>query len=380
GGALDGGCGFQAMIASSRLSPMTGFSSLPVRAPGSSRLALQAFSSLLHGNHVRAVPVVAGFVTVTGRHGHIRGHLGEVASAGGSAQAGDEVGGSRQIRVRQPIAIRVDLDDARGALAEQLGLIRPYSLGIGGKAELPRQLERFPAPPRDRREEQFHVDPDRGQEMSAVVVVPDDLHLSDRLLAIEVHANVEETAGGLDGSHALERQGTDLEAGHGHAVLVEDGVIESLDNRVGDAERSVGRHRDTAKDDFPGKGRGLRAEEARGDRGLGKVAIGRAVALGLPEVDSNVDDALGGERRRNEENGESDGGNSEKTSFHLSLLSVPSSPSAESSSALARQRPGGTGLALIPSLRAKPKTPASEKAGLLDREDRGISGLTTLQN
>src|SRR5262249_21899972 len=130
-----------------------------------------------------------------------------------------------------------------------------------------------------RNEGQARVDRERRQEVPAAVRGADDAHRRLTLLARERDVDVERAASRLERRDAHQRDSLELDARHGGAGRIEDGVVEPLDDRVGAVELAGGSglERQALEGHTAGEGRGALAEEAGGYRMIGEVVERPAV-------------------------------------------------------------------------------------------------------
>src|SRR6185295_17495669 len=193
----------------------------------------------------------------------------------------------------------------------------PENTLIGRKTDVPGHLQSLGGGPADRREDELAVDRDRREEAAAVLVLTDDLHPRDRLLAAQADLDVECAARGLDRLDAQEVEGAHLDAGPGDAVPVEHRFVEALNDRVGPTEHPglCGRDRHTREVDPSGKRCGFEAEETGGDGHVFEVDKGLAVARRSPEINPALDRAIGRERGKRDE--EQHGDATDETSAHF---------------------------------------------------------------
>src|SRR6185295_1930128 len=225
--------------------------------------------------------------------------------------------GTRQVGVRNEVVVGVR-EDVPGALDRLLHAdVGPRNSLVRRETDVPGRLQNLRGGPADRREDELAVDRDRSEEAAAVLVLADDLHSRDRLLAIEPDLDVERTAGGLDRLDAQEMKGAHLNAGPRNAVAIEHRLIQALHDRVGLAERPGfrGGDRKTREDDLSAERLGLEAEETGRDGLILEVDEGLAVARRLPEIHPALDRAIGGERGQGDE--EQCGDASDETSAHF---------------------------------------------------------------
>src|SRR6185295_10467696 len=155
----------------------------------------------------------------------------------GRRHAGEEVRGRRQRRIRPAVAVGVDPD---GALVARHVDVRPHRMVGRTEIDAARQLAPVALGAAGRREHGLDVEGQRRRVGAAEGVVAHDAHGRRRLLADEADGDVVLAAARLDRPGAHQRQGHQLNAGRGLALVVEHGVVQAVDHRV-DAPEAAGR-------------------------------------------------------------------------------------------------------------------------------------------